>query len=213
MIENDVRLMRRYLVALQFEDFASANSIVGYLRNIRKLNMILPSEYTTFERDNYLHRLLGKERWLAKRWGCVLLPDYKDCIFLNSLWANPYLLYVRLVERVEYLGVLGDIYWVPEDKVEFWPNLADKNHGMYIEAAQRALELQIIEELKAQEIEIAREQERAIAREAEMQIAKELELEAISLAEEQTMELVRLAEEEAAKPWWKKLFQRSDNVQ
>ena len=106
LIENDVRLMRRYLVALQFEDMRSANLIVGYLRNIRKLEVILPSEYTTFERDRYLNRLLGKEVWLAKKWGCVLLRDYdgrgsSDCIFLNSRWANPYTLYVRLIEPIE----------------------------------------------------------------------------------------------------------------
>jgi post-segregation antitoxin (ccd killing protein) len=92
--------------------------------------------------------------------------------------------------------------------VEYWPDLADKNHEMYVEAAQKVLELQLIEELKARKIEIAREHERAIAREVEKQIAKELELEAI----EQEVELIRLAEEEAAKPWWKKLFQRSNHV-
>ena len=54
---------------------------------------------------------------LALEFGCVLLPDYNDCIFLNSKWKNPRTLYVRLSFAVPELGWLGQKFWSPEMSV------------------------------------------------------------------------------------------------
>jgi hypothetical protein len=96
--------------------------------------MILPNEQRDEQRERYLHRLEENEKWLAREYGCILLPDYHDCIFLNSKWANPYTLYVRLVEQVPELGALGEIYWMPEDTKIDLRELGEKNHKVYLEA-------------------------------------------------------------------------------
>jgi len=113
IIENDVRLLRRILVALQLKDGPSAAKITKYLRK-KGLVFVLPGEQSESERVSYAAGLPTNEQWLVEQYGCVLLPEYKDIIFLNSKWVNPYTLYVRLVEPVPELGKLGEKYWVPE---------------------------------------------------------------------------------------------------
>ena len=141
LIENDVRLMRRSLVASMFDKPQESWKVATYLRDVRKLNMFLPSEQTDDQRERFLTRLLPKEKWLARKYGCILLPDYdgkgsNDCIFLNSKWANPYTMYVRLVKQVPELGVLGEIYWMPEDTKFDLRELAEKNHTVYLKAQE-----------------------------------------------------------------------------
>lgn len=130
--ENDVRLMRRILVALKFGDKKSAIEITKYLRKVRNQDFVLPSQQSVAARNAYLNRLNSKEQWLAKKYGCILLPKYKDCIFLNSKWANPYTLYVRLVEPVKELGELGKIHWLPENKKEHWQDIEENNQKEYL---------------------------------------------------------------------------------
>ena len=151
LIENDVRLMRRSLVALQFGDVNSANQITEYLRSVRGLKMVLPSEQTKEQREKFLNRLLPKERWLSREYGCILLPKYHDCIFLNSKWANPRTLYVHLVAPIEELGELGKIHWMPEDQEDdYWRDLAKKNHAVYQKAigpqTKKLVEVNVIHE-------------------------------------------------------------------
>ena len=134
LIENDVRLMRRSLIALQFKESQAAWDITTFLRDVREINMILPDEQTEKERDRFLVRLLDKEKYLARKFGCILLPDCYDCIFLNSKWANPYTLYVRLVSAIPELGQLGEIYWMPDSADIDWKELAEKNHAEYLKA-------------------------------------------------------------------------------
>ena len=134
LIENDVRLMRRILVALSYGKQIEADRITDYLRNVRVLDMVLPDEQTKELRERYLYRLKDNEKWLAREFGCVLLPDYYDCIFLNSKWSNPYTLYVRLVVPIDELGELGEIYWTPESEKTDWENFAEKNHEAYLAA-------------------------------------------------------------------------------
>jgi hypothetical protein len=113
LIENDVRLLRRILVALQLGDGPSAAKIVKYLRG-KGLNFKLPEEQSPTERVGYASRLPSNEQWLVETYGCIILPDYSDAIFLNSKWINPYTLYVRLVSEVPELKELGSIYWIPD---------------------------------------------------------------------------------------------------
>ena len=96
--------------------------------------MVLPSEQTKEQRERFLNRLLPKERWLSREYGCILLPKYYDCIFLNSKWANPRTLYVHLSAPVEELGELGEIYWIPENEKDDCLDLAEKNHAVYLKA-------------------------------------------------------------------------------
>ncbi len=139
IIENDVRLLRRILVALQLSDNRSAKKIEKYLRD-KGLEFKLPNEQGDNEQgDNeqvaYANRLPANEQWLAERYGCILLPEYNDCIFLNSKWQNPYTLYIRLVEPVPELGNLGVKYWVPKQlgpENKFRAN-AEKAHAKYRE--------------------------------------------------------------------------------
>ena len=134
LIENHVRLMRRSLVASLFEKPQVSWEVATYLRDVCELNMVLPSEQTDEQRERYLNRLEENEKWLARKYGCILLPDYHDCIFLNSKWANPYTLYVRLNAPVPELGALGEIYWMPEDTKVDLRELAEKNHKVYVDA-------------------------------------------------------------------------------
>lgn len=132
IIENDVRLLRRILIARQLEDGPAAVKIVKHLRN-KGLKFILPAEQKEGERVGYAGRLMDNEKWLVEEYGCILLPDYSDIIFLNSKWRNPYTLYVRLVEPVPELGKEGEKYWVPsqlglEDKFRAQ---AEKDHARY----------------------------------------------------------------------------------
>lgn len=140
LTENDVRLIRRVLVALNFEDQKSAERITYYLRTLRKVNMVLPAEQTETQRQKYAKRLPANERWLIERFGCVLMPDYGECVFLNSKWANPRTLYVHLVKPVSSLGALGEIYWLPEvlggnnKAATDYKAIAEINHAAYLEA-------------------------------------------------------------------------------
>lgn len=113
IIENDVRLLRRILVALQLGYPAAAKAITVYLRD-KGLVFVLPDEQKPSDQLRYLSTLYQKEMDLAVSFGCVFLPDYGDVIFLNSEWRNPKTLYVRLVERVDELGELGAVCWTPE---------------------------------------------------------------------------------------------------
>jgi len=134
--ENDIRLMRRILVALQFGCTGEADLITDYLRFVRGLDVVLPKEQNKEQRERYQGRLLDKEKWLANKYGCIILPEYHDCVFLNSKWANPYTLYVRLNEPVPELEDLGDIYWLPDDKMDKWAGFAEKNHEAYLKATR-----------------------------------------------------------------------------
>lgn len=134
IVENDVRLLRRILVALQLGDGRSAKKIEKHLRD-KGLKFKLPDEQGDSERVAYANRLPTNEQWLAERYGCILLPEYSDCIFLNSKWQNPYTLYVRLVEPVPELGDLGVKYWVPKQlglEAKFRAD-AEKAHAKYRE--------------------------------------------------------------------------------
>lgn len=113
IIENDVRLLRRILIALKLGDNKAAKTIITYLRN-KGLKFKLPSEQTDKERVGYVNRLSENEIWLVEKYGCILLPAHADCIFLNSKWRNPYTLFVRLTEEVPELGELGRIYWMSD---------------------------------------------------------------------------------------------------
>jgi hypothetical protein len=132
IVENDVRLLRRILVALHLRDVKSARKIITYLRN-KGLKFKLPGEQGESERVSYAARLPTNEQWLVEQYGCVLLPEYHDIIFLNSKWRNPYTLYVRLVEPVPELGEEGAKYWVPKElglEEEFRAQ-AERDHKRY----------------------------------------------------------------------------------
>jgi len=109
--ENDVRLLRRILVCLQHDDRNHAREIADYLRG--RFEFILPEEQKPGEVGRYIRRLQPDEIELVEAYGCVLLPEYNDIIFLNRKWSNPRTLYVRLVEPVAELGKLGEVYWAP----------------------------------------------------------------------------------------------------
>lgn len=131
--ENDVRLLRRVLVAYNVGDPQSAASIAVYLRG-KGLKFVLPKEQESNVYEAYKKRLPVNEHWLCDHYGAILLPDYGDIIFLNSKWVNPYTLYVRLVEPVEELGDLGQVHWIPPTiggETEFRP-LAEKMHRNYL---------------------------------------------------------------------------------
>lgn len=131
IVENDVRLLRRILVASNLGDDKSAKKVEDYLRK-KGLNFKLPSEQEPMEAIAFMNRLPENERWLATQYGCVLLPDYSDCIFLNSKWMNPFTLYVRLVEPVLELGALGAIHWLPGDvSEEDFRAAAERAHQFY----------------------------------------------------------------------------------
>ena len=129
--ENDVRLLRRILVALRTRHHEEAQTITDYLRYERDFGFLLPDEQTEKQREGYLNRLLENEKWLARKYGCILLPEYRDTIFLNSKWPNPYTLYVRLVHPVPELEELGQIYWLPEDQKKNFRDFAEANHKAY----------------------------------------------------------------------------------
>lgn len=126
IVENDVRLLRRILVALHYQDQESADKITAYLRG-KGLRFVLPEEQDLQTVMSFLGRLYSDEAQLALRFGCVLLPDYdgnknNDVIFLNPDFTNPRTLYVRLVHEVMELGELGRIFWSPDK--EHYPNTA-----------------------------------------------------------------------------------------
>ena len=134
LIENDVRLMRRILIALRYGGHRGWRHQRGSVRGVRELDIVLPDEQTKEFRERYLNRLLDKEKWLSREYGCILLPDYYDCIFLNSKWANPYTMYVRLVAPVDELDALGEIYWLPDSERKEYLDFAEKNHAAYLKA-------------------------------------------------------------------------------
>jgi hypothetical protein len=130
LIENDVRLLRRILVAYNLNDFESAWIVTKHLRD-KGLNFLLPKEQTEKQYLNYRARLTINEKWLADKYGAIILPDYNDIIFLNSKWIIPYTLYVRLVEEVPELGELGQVHWVAfATPTDFRPR-AERMHYEY----------------------------------------------------------------------------------
>lgn len=132
--ENDVRLLRRIMVARLFRDYVGAVRIIDYLRNKREINFILPEEVDDPQTiEAYLNIKEPNERWLARKWGCILLPEYKEAIFLNSKWPRPRTIYVRLVHPVPELDEYGQIYWLPESQMEKYEGLAEQNHKLYSE--------------------------------------------------------------------------------
>ena len=114
LIENDVRLLRRILVAFQLGEYKSAQKITNYLRK-KGMKFKLPNQQNDEERGRMASSLPTNEQWLVETYGCVILygPKYTELVFLNSKWANPYTLYVRLAEPVPELKVLGSKYWIP----------------------------------------------------------------------------------------------------
>jgi hypothetical protein len=126
IVENDVRLLRRILVALHYQDQESADKITAYLRN-KGLRFVLPEEQDLQTVMKFIARLYSDEANLALRYGCILLPNYdqngnNDVIFLNPDFMNPRTMYVRLVHEVPELGNLGRIFWSPD--AEHYPNTA-----------------------------------------------------------------------------------------
>ena len=126
IVENDIRLLRRILVALHYQDQESADKITAYLRG-KGLRFVLPEEQDMQTTLQFLARLYQDEAQLALRFGCILLPDYdgngnNDAIFLNPDFTNPRTLFVRLVHDQPELGVLGRIFWSPDK--ESYPNTA-----------------------------------------------------------------------------------------
>ena len=113
IVENDIRLLRRWLVANQLQDQASADRLETYLR-ARPFKFLLPGEQTEKGQRAALARLRPNERELAVQYGMIILPQYYDAVFLNSMWRNPKTLYVHLVEPVPELGDLGEIYWITD---------------------------------------------------------------------------------------------------
>jgi hypothetical protein len=132
IVENDVRLLRRILVARQLGDGPSATKIIKHLRK-KGLVFTLPEDQSESERVGYANKLPTNEQWLVEQYGCILLPEYHDIIFLNSKWVNPYTLYVRLVEPVPELGELGEKYWIPRQLglEEQFRAEAEKAHAKY----------------------------------------------------------------------------------
>lgn len=133
IVENDVRLLRRILVAYNVGEKKSAEKIAKYLRD-KGLNFVLPKEQTEEEYQSFKSRLQINEQWLCDHYGAILLPDYFDIIFLNSKWVNPYTLYVRLTKKVPELGDLGEIHWIPPaigGETEFRP-ASEKMHKRYL---------------------------------------------------------------------------------
>lgn len=133
IVENDVRLLRRILVAYNIGDRKSGKKIEKYLRK-KGLKFILPWDQKPGELDNYKGRLPVNEQWLTDHYGGIILPEYNDVIFLNSKWVNPYTLFVRLVSEVPELRELGKIHWIPEavgSDDKFRP-LAEKMHQRYL---------------------------------------------------------------------------------
>lgn len=140
IVENDVRLLRRILVAKAVGDPRSARRITRYLRD-KGLVFILPEHQKKEEYEAYKARLPINEQWLCDHYKAILLPDYFDIIFLNSKWINPYTLYVRLVEEVPELEELGKIHWIPKaigGENEFRP-AAEKAHERYLEGIRALL--------------------------------------------------------------------------
>jgi hypothetical protein len=134
LIENDVRLLRRILVARNLGDGPAAAKITKHLRN-KGLVFTLPEEQSDGEHIPYMGRLPLNEVYLSEEYGCILLPEYSDVIFLNSKWRNPYTLFVRLVEPVPELGDYGAKYWVPSQLglEEQFRAQAEKDHANYRE--------------------------------------------------------------------------------
>lgn len=131
LIENDVRLMRRILVAYNLNDYESAWKVTKYLRD-KGCYFLLPKEQTEEVYRAYRARLPQNEKWLADKYGAIILPNENDIIFLNSKWINPYTLYVRLVEEVPELGELGQIHWVAfGTPTDFRPR-AEYMHSYYV---------------------------------------------------------------------------------
>lgn len=130
IVENDVRLLRRYLITRMYGK-AQAGYTLGQYFGGRPFQVVLPTEQTVGMREKYLRKFPANEQWLANAWGCIILPDYNDVIFLNSKWENPRTMYVHLLEVVPELGELGEIYWYPEPDEEKWRRRCDRNHAEY----------------------------------------------------------------------------------
>lgn len=113
IVENDVRLLRRIMVANKLGFDAAAKAIENHLRE-KGLKFVLPEDQTADEQRRYLSTLYPEAFELATEHGFIILPEYGEVIFLNSKWRNPKTLYVRLVHKVPELGELGAVCWTPE---------------------------------------------------------------------------------------------------
>jgi len=129
LIENDVRLMRRILVMRQFkEDYLP---IVQYLQD-KGIQMVLPDDQSKEQKKNFTRKLPESDKWLADKFGCIFLIHYSEPIFLNSMWANPRTLYIRLVEEIPELGELGVIHYHPAGlDIDELRAKAEKDHFKY----------------------------------------------------------------------------------
>jgi len=132
LYETDVRLMRRVLVCLNTGELESAGVIINYLREVRKLRFQLPGEGDPDMRARQLMRLSPNEIWLAQTYQSIqMMKPYTDTIFLNSKWANPKTMFVRLNQEVPALGALGQVYYLPKAG-EFWLDSVESMHADYM---------------------------------------------------------------------------------
>jgi len=131
-VENDVRLMRRYLVARQVGNQDAMIAIRKYLDVTRDLKLIYPDELDPMNLDRYTRRNVPNERYLIKRFGAVIMVDHNnEAVFLNSKWANPYTLYVRLSSVIPELGEYGQTVWMPPELSDKYSDVAKQNHIAY----------------------------------------------------------------------------------
>ncbi len=136
IVENDVRLLRRMLVCYNVKDHASGDKIREHLSQ-KGLNFVLGSELSLEKRwGNMFNSMPANEVWLANEFGFAILTDYgKEVIFLNSMWANPKTLYVKLVKEIPELDKLGEIVYLPKEFVimDVAEDVAKTNHKRYEE--------------------------------------------------------------------------------
>jgi len=128
IVENDVRLLRRLLVCLNYGEMENVVKLDTYLRQVRELNFQLSRYIPEAEWPRYLNRFNQEEQLLARQYGFVWLPDHVDTIFLNRKWKNPFTLYVRLLQVITELGELGELFYQP--KAERPPDWADQVEEM-----------------------------------------------------------------------------------
>ncbi len=134
IVENDVRLLRRMLVCYNIGDSVSGDRVREHLSQ-KGLNFVLGSEIDSEERrGNMFGGMPINEAWLANAFGFAVLIDYQnEVIFLNSMWANPRTLYVKLVKEVPELDKLGTIVYLPFITIDIAKSLAEVYHKQYAE--------------------------------------------------------------------------------
>jgi len=131
-VENDVRLMRRYLVARQLGNQDAMVQVRKYLDVTRDLDLVYPDELSEETLEKFTRRNVANERYLIKRFGAVIMVDHNhEAVFLNSKWANPYTLYVRLSKEIPELGEYGQVVWMPPELEGRYSDVARQNHIAY----------------------------------------------------------------------------------